>query len=131
MSLKMTVVGTDKVIRALESLGTEAAQAMAYALYNEAEGLIGEAKPQTPVDTGVLRASGYVQQPQISGTNVTVECGFGGAAQGYAIYVHENLEARHKAGTNAKYLERPMRKRAGGVLGRVSQRIVQYAKRFA
>lgn len=40
------------------------------------------------------------------GDDVSVVVGY--EAQ-YAIYVHENLEARHKPGKQAKYLEQPAR----------------------
>lgn len=43
----------------------------------------------------------------------------GYAGVGYALYVHENLEARHKPGKQAKYLEGPARRlRNDGTLGR-------------
>ncbi|GAG45176.1 unnamed protein product, partial [marine sediment metagenome] len=29
----------------------------------------------------------------------------------YAVYVHENLNARHKPGKSAKYLEKPAREK--------------------
>lgn len=32
-----------------------------------------------------------------------------GYTQAYALYVHENMEAKHKEGKSAKYLENPMR----------------------
>lgn len=35
-----------------------------------------------------------------------------GYTQNYAIYVHENLTARHKPGKIAKYLEKPARENA-------------------
>ena len=34
--------------------------------------------------------------------------GFGGAAAPYAIYVHENVSARHAPPTQAKFLEQPV-----------------------
>lgn len=36
----------------------------------------------------------------------------------YAVYVHENLEARHAPGTQAKYLEQPARQ-LSPVLGKI------------
>lgn len=66
-----------------------------------------EAQKITPVDEDVLRpsidaimeGSGFT-----SGVNV-------GTNTKYAIYVHENLEARHKPGTSAKFLEIPFREK--------------------
>ena len=61
-----------------------------------------------PVDTGALRASaqfthsvlGSMEKPQAA-----IE--YGGGAVYYAVYVHEDLQARHKAPTQAKFLEAP------------------------
>lgn len=74
-------------------------------LSREAERIMTNAKLRTPVRTGALRASGQVAAPEASGTSVTVEMGFGSAAVRYAIFVHENLRARHAVG-EAKFLER-------------------------
>jgi len=56
------------------------------------------AKGRVPVDTGNLKNSGYTRK---AGPR-SVEVGFQAA---YAVYVHENLEARHPVG-EAKYLQR-------------------------
>jgi len=47
-------------------------------------------------------------QNEAKESNVTVVVGF---TQNYAIYVHENLEARHRVG-QAKFLEQPARELA-------------------
>lgn len=58
------------------------------------------AQSRTPVDTGNLKASAYTRKAM--GGRLAVEIGF---TASYAIYVHENLEARHTNG-EAKFLER-------------------------
>ena len=85
-------------------------------LVEAAETTMTKAKRRTPVDTGALRSSGHVQPPKREGTELHVLFGFGGPAGagnlgetndepvGYAVYVHEDLTARHKVG-QAKYLE--------------------------
>ncbi len=82
-------------------------QAAARALYQEAELVMGKSKEMCPVDTGTLRDSGYVKPPETTADKVSVEMGYGGAAQEYAIYVHENLNANHPVG-EAKFLEKPV-----------------------
>jgi hypothetical protein len=43
-----------------------------------------------------------------------------GYAASYAVYVHENLEARHKEGKRAKFLEQPFRMLGnGGTIARI------------
>lgn len=102
----------------LKLLPADALKIMETAGYETAEEIITEAKKLTPVLEGVLKSSGHVQLPVISGNQVEVSMGFGGPAGagnqgetnrkevGYAVVVHENLEAHHKVG-QAKYLEMP------------------------
>ena len=58
-----------------------------------------------PVDTGLLRNSA-ASRVEGSGMKVKAVVSYG---TDYAVYVHEDLEARHKPGKTAKYLEKPMR----------------------
>lgn len=93
----------------LRALAREHKAAMEGALYEWANVLMGERmKPVTPVDTGALRDSGLVDEPVSTVSGVKVTLGFGGVAAPYAIYVHEDLEARHSPGTGAKFVERPL-----------------------
>jgi hypothetical protein len=62
-----------------------------------------ESMEVVPVLTGNLRGSAFTRQEE-DGMVVIV-----GYTANYAIYVHENLEAHHKPGKTAKYLEGPMR----------------------
>ena len=89
------------------------------ALREFAETEMTEAKRRTPVDTGVLRASGFVS-PVEDG----VRLAYGGAASDYAIYVHENLDANHPVG-EAKYLERPVLEALPGLAERVAKTMIQ------
>ncbi len=100
------ITGMAQLNRNLRRAGPLALAALAQAAVQEQEQMITEAKQQTPVETGTLRASGTVKPPQISGTGVTVDAGFGGAASHYAIYVHEIMSNQHPVG-GPKFLERP------------------------
>lgn len=99
-------------------------RAAATALYQEAEPIMTESKQQTPVDTGALRSSGHIQQPVISGDQVTVEMGYGGPAASYAEIVHEKLDVHHPVG-KAKYLEDPFNEAKPGLPGRIGRRIMR------
>lgn len=90
-------------------------------LRQEGEKAMTEAKQETPVDTGVLRASGIVDGPHNDGGSVWLELGFGGAASSYALIVHERTDVHHPVG-KAKYLEDPamrMADRLPGTLVRI------------
>lgn len=52
-----------------------------------------------PIDTGFLRASGFVR---VTGTGIKTVAAIGYTAA-YAIYVHENLEALHGQAFNTAY----------------------------
>ena len=117
----------------LERYAAKAVPPLGRALYTEGEQIMSASKPLVPVDTGALRASGYVEQPAISEDKVTVELGYGGPAaqqnpksgestDGYAIYVHENLEAHHRVG-QAHYLSDPFYAAQGGMSERIAQRM--------
>ena len=106
MASGITITGQAQLNRALRRAGPLALAALAQAAVEEQEAMITEAKQQTPVETGTLRASGTVLPPKVSGTGVTVDAGFGGGASHYAIFVHEIMRNHHPVG-NAKFLERP------------------------
>lgn len=85
------------------------------ALYSFGEIIMTASKQECPVDTGTLRASGHVDQPKISGSSIVVRLGYGGAASGYAIFVHEGHRT-NGGGTSVaprKFLEGPMLNHAG------------------
>lgn len=125
--------GVNELNSYLQDLGTKGPKLLARALYRKANFIMRDAKRLTPTDTGALKNSGHVEKPDVQGSRVTVEMGFGGVAgaqsrigkiqgpvlpgktltrqgdrdpAGYAIYVHEDLNAKHDDG-QAKYLEQP------------------------
>ena len=127
MTVKIDIIGQDKVTERLRRLGGDSTRVLSAALYQEGEGLIAEAKQETPVDTGALRASGFVAQPAVEGSKVTVQVGFGGQAAPYAVYVHEDLSKHHPVG-NAKFLENPAKRRASGMAARIAATIDKMTK---
>lgn len=90
-------------------------------MWREANSIMNSAKGLTPVDTGTLRGSGHVRMPEVTEAGVSVVIGFGGAASGYAIYVHENLNSFHKPPTQAKFLEQPFLAATQGMALRLAQ----------
>lgn len=119
--VEIKIEGLQDVMEAAAKIGSEGPKAMGRALYAEGLYIMTKAKLLTPVRYGFLRASGRLDEPVISylGTNVSVEMGFGGPAGrgnlsetnteevGYALPVHEDLNAYHKVG-QAKFLEQPL-----------------------
>jgi len=95
---------------------------VAKALYIEGQIEMTESKRRTPVATGVLRASGFVNNPVRSGRNISVTLGFGGAAEKYAVIVHEDLDAFHPVG-QAKYLESVLNESRDHMAARLAKRV--------
>ena len=82
-----------------------------------------ECKKRTPVDTGALRASEHVEGPTREGRKVSVAIVAGGPAAPYALTVHEDLEANHPRGGQAKYIESTLNESAPYIGERVAKRI--------
>lgn len=87
------------------------------------------ARRETPVDKGVLRASAFVEPPDIRRNRIRSRMGFGGAAAPYAVIVHESLTARHPVG-KAKYLEDPFKTLAPQLIRTAGLRIGKRIARF-
>lgn len=98
---KVTVKGAGDLRDQLKKTKQLVGQATARALYVAGNEVMTEAKSRAPIDTGVLRASGYVTIPDVE--RPKVEVGFGGAAADYALVQHERTEFHHEVG-EAKYL---------------------------
>lgn len=78
------------------------------ALRETGETIMAASKRMVPYRTGALQGSGTVFPPRRDGRRFIIVLGYGGPAVPYALYVHENLTARHMPGTGAKYLEIPV-----------------------
>ncbi len=114
--IKVKIKGIPELEAELQRLGRQAPKALGSAFFQIGEEIIGLSKEKfVPVDLGHLRSSGFVEPAKISGSNVTVELGFGGPAGvgniggdsnrvrvGYAIVVHENPRAGKTGGVSPK-----------------------------
>lgn len=118
----LTVAGFDRALANIDAAIENLRAKAVIALYQEAEIEMTEAKRRTPVDTGALRDSGFVEPAEEDFGGVSVRLGFGGASAPYAIYVHENLEAIHPVG-EAKFLESTILESAPYLPARVAKRM--------
>lgn len=131
--------GFDKVKAALTKLGRAAPKAAAAAIKQEAEEIMTASKELVPVDTGSLRDSGHVTDPEVNAGTVSVELAYGGPAAPYALYVHEipppeigapaseqwqpgTRTAQHVNG-EWKYLEKPFKAAEAGMADRLAERL--------
>lgn len=117
--------------------------AAASALTLEAESIMSASKEIVPVDSGALRASGMVGEPEFGTFRVDVQMGYGGAAASYAIVQHETptvgpgepkgpfIGYEHAPGKSDKFLERPLQEAAEGFETRMAARMRRYLDRTA
>jgi hypothetical protein len=119
--LRMDQHSIKKFHEELDDLSDRTSKAAASGLKAFAYEVIEQSKREVPVDTGALRASAFVEDPQINDKEekVTIELGYGRqatqinpesglATTSYMVDQHENLLYFHKVG-KAKYLEDPVR----------------------
>lgn len=116
------ISGIEEMYKKLSKLEGFSPNAFGQAMYQEAQVEMTESKKRVPVDTGTLRASGFVEDPKRQWRNISVTMGYGGAAEAYALIVHEDLEAAHTVG-QAKYLESVLQESAPHMAARIAKRI--------
>lgn len=120
-TFEYSLTGGAALIARLTALSARVREAAAAAMYQDAEETMTISKGLVPVDTGTLRASGFVEPPEITADNIIVRMGYGGAASDYALKVHERTDISHKVG-QAKYLSDPFFARSAGFAERFKDR---------
>src|SRR5262245_17639352 len=76
------------------------------ALQFELQETFDETQPLVPVKTGALKSSGKVIDVVSEGSHIIGgKIVYGGPEVPYAIFVHEDLEAEHPNGGQAKFVE--------------------------
>lgn len=105
MAVLTKIDGVKDVIENMRKAKKEKIKGLVVGLKRGGLFLQRESQKVVPVDTGKLRASAYTRAEGL-GLQTVVRVGY---TAEYAIYVHENLNARHKPGKIAKFLEKPAR----------------------
>jgi hypothetical protein len=119
-SFSVSFAGLLQLNKQLNEMTTRAPSALDQALYREGQAIFRESQRLVPVDKGFLKASGVVEaEPG------TVFIGYGGPAASYALYVHEDPEAKHKKGKSYKFLEIPFTEALKGMDERLAPYVGQ------
>ena len=124
MTVRVDVMGEAELLRNLVMWQKRYPRATSAAVFNEALRIFAESQREVPVDTGNLRASGFIVPTSTRGLKFGVVIGYN---THYALAVHERTEVRHTVG-KAKYLEDPWRKAQGGMLQRILVDAMKFAK---
>lgn len=117
------LIGDKKMMDFLKQSPETARHLLATAMYEEATEAFGQSQELVPVRYGVLRASGFVTEPQFRGSQSEVTISYGGAAAPYAAYVHEVEKYRHDAPTRSKFLSYPLERRFPVLGARIKVRL--------
>jgi hypothetical protein len=115
-----TITDTKDIVRDMKRMQMIYIQNIGDVLWEESQLVMNMSLDQCPVEFGKLRASGRVDEPEYSYNKTSIRMGY---STEYAIYVHENLQARHLAPTKAKFLEDPVDFYKWGFAERVGRRL--------
>jgi len=115
--------GIQGVLAALSKATDDIKKAVAAGVYLEGNNIVGDAKDNTPLKFGTMRASLYCTIPEIQGDKISAEVGGGGPAGKYIIKQHEG-DFAHEHGTR-KFLERAINNAAGGYVRSVGELALQ------
>lgn len=116
------IKGIPEMVAKLQKILEKLPDEIGRALYQEAQVEMTESKLRCPWEFGVLRASGHVYEPVRNGRSISVTLAYGGVAAPYAVYVHEDMEAFHPRGGQAKYLESVLKESVPHMKGRIARR---------
>ncbi len=100
MAKLASISGIDEIIKNLKRIDAQIARGVARGLKRGGLLLQRESQKIVPVDKGPLKASAFTRNVGGSGFKTDIIVGY---TAGYAVYVHEDLEAAHGAAFNEKY----------------------------
>lgn len=120
-SVEIEWQGLDTLIYDLKQLSPRATAYLSGELATTAYEAFDQSQIQVPRRYGILAGSGNVTQTGDDPVEFTI--GYGGPAAGYAFWVHENMQAKHKSPTKAKYLEDPANAAMAKMPGRMDGRV--------
>lgn len=101
----MSVQGLKRVTAAINTHRAGGLKGLRKGLFTAGLFLQRESQKIVPIEFAVLKNSANTR-PEGTGAKTSVVVSYG---TDYAVFVHEDLEARHKPGKQAKFLEQPLR----------------------
>ena len=128
-SFTLDLFGDKELVNALKAGEEDTPQAIAQAIWEEANVIFAKSQVLVPVDTGVLRGSGGVSSPQMGTAGYFVDVFYGGPAAPYALFVHEIIGNYHNPPTQAKYLEQPVMEAMSTIQENIKSRIIDIIKK--
>ncbi len=117
MARLTNVTGMTQVLSRLRTSKLTTAVGVQRGLKKAGHFLQRKSQQVAPVDTGNLKGGAFTRN--VGGTGFATDIIVGYVAD-YAVYVHENLQAKHKTGKQAKYLEQPARDSKNEIFGMIA-----------
>jgi len=108
----VAITGMPKVLRNLKLSKNRIASQVERGLKKGGLFIQRESQEIVPIDTGNLKGGAFTRHKGY-GFNTDVIVGY---VADYAVYVHEDLNARHKSGKRAKYLESVVREKKNEIV---------------
>ena len=126
--IEIEVESDEELMQRIQTATEQYPDEVAKAVWQELQMIISSAQTKTPVDTGMLRASGHVEDPLVSPGEIVVRFGF---SQNYAEYVESGCphyangdEAHHVTG-QAHFMQSAMDERINSLGDNIVARIDQ------
>lgn len=110
--MSMKLMGVNRLISAARARTGVYKKGLRRGLYRGGLYLQRESQKVVPIRDNILRMSA---DTRIEGSGFNLAC-IVSYSTDYAVYVHEDLEARHKPGKQAKYLEQPLREKRTNIV---------------
>lgn len=123
--MTIKVEGLEQATKAIKAKGTAYRQAVAKAVFSEAQALLTESKILVPVITGNLKSSGRVNMKE--GGDIEAVISYGDPTVPYALRVHEEPRPPTSNGTY-KYLETPFKEASGKYAARIAANAKKYMR---
>jgi hypothetical protein len=118
MQLKFSEKSVSKLFADIGKLNVRFKTGGKKVLRETAKNIMAQSQSEVPRETGALASSAFIEQPKVTGNEVSIKLGYGGPndkknpysgqmTSEYAIIVHETPEFHHPYG-KYKFLEDPV-----------------------
>lgn len=118
MAKLVTITGMPRVLANLKKSRLTTAVGVQRGLKQAGLFLQRESQKIVPVDTSNLKGGAFTRNVSGSGFDANMVVGY---VADYATYVHENLQAKHQSGKQAKFLEQPAREKKDEIIRIIRQ----------
>jgi hypothetical protein len=120
MNASIALTGVAEVAQKLAQLIPAPLAPLGEALRTEGNQIIRVANTLVPVDTGLLRSTGHVEEPIQAGPVVSVSMGYGQGIAPYAAIIEWDVTLNHPHGGQAHFLQNALFAATAGMLARIA-----------